>query len=311
MASSTMGTLSPLASQRPSGGPMAAPAPVAALPYPGAPPSTVPMSGGSQPLAAPFVPHTTIPGVAPYQPPAPLGPPPGTIPTGQFTGAAPTLTPTGQFTAPDMASYINSQDYQDQIGQADKATQRSAAFHGNLLSGGTLRSLQDNAARLARGGFQQYFNNSLQSYGTNRDTNAQNFGQNQTVFGDTLAGYGTNRDTNAQNFGQKQTQFGDTLPVYDRAVTAAHTTQDNAQAELDRQAAVQNQAQQEYAQSVEAQRQAAVGGGGMMGHLPAGRPAGGGPGRTNRYGGNFNVDDSASLNNPFGRLPYPGYSYGQ
>ena len=106
-----------------------------------------------------------------------------------------------------------------------------------------------------------FFNNALTAYGTNRDTNAQNFGQSHTAygdqlaghqaeFGDALSGYNTNRETNAQNFDQVR-ELGGYQPA-GMALPGGMANPGNGGAGSD------------YAQSVAAQRQ------GALGRLPAG-----------------------------------------
>ncbi len=239
------------------------------------PPVAGPQSLGQIPAPPPI----QAPPVAPYQPPAPFGyapTSPGTFtgtapkaqpvtpfngsgpqaqPMGGFTGTAPVATTTGSFgggpataafTAPDPTNFQTDPSYQWRLSQGLTALDRGAAARGTLLTGGTLKASQDygqNAASQEYGNAynralqtygtnrdtnQQNFGQSLATYGTNRDTNAQNFSQGQTGFQDTLAGYDANRATNAQNFGQKQTSYQDALAGYD---TNRQTAAQNAEAQ--------------------------------------------------------------------------------
>lgn len=133
-----------------------------------------------------------------------FAPPGGSSPT------APTATSFGAFTAPDPANFQHSPSFGYDMDQMLRAVQRSAAARGTLLTPDTLKSLQSNAMGLASRDYQNAFTNALNVYNTNRDTNAQNFGQRHTVFGDELAGhqadfrnaldtFTTNRDTTAGN----------------------------------------------------------------------------------------------------------------
>jgi hypothetical protein len=110
----------------------------------------------------------------------------------QFTGNAPAATPYGDFIAPTAANFEHSPDYQYLQDEQAKARQRSAAARGTLLNTGTVKGLQRDAAGIAAGDFQNAFNRSLQGYTTNRDTNAQNFGQATTQFRGDLDIFGAN-----------------------------------------------------------------------------------------------------------------------
>jgi hypothetical protein len=110
----------------------------------------------------------------------------------QFTGNAPAATPYGDFIAPTAANFEHSPDYQYLQDEQARARQRSAAARGTLLNTGTVKGLQRDAAGIAAGDFQNAFNRSLQGYTTNRDTNAQNFGQATTQFRGDLDIFGAN-----------------------------------------------------------------------------------------------------------------------
>ena len=128
----------------------------------------------------------------------PALPPPYTSPadlTGRtFLGRAPTATPYGDFAPPSEADFLRSQGSQFLQDQQQKAIQRSAAARGTLLNGGTLKALQANAVGNAAQDYGNAFNRALQTYGTNRDTNAQNFGQFNTQFRGDLDVFGANND---------------------------------------------------------------------------------------------------------------------
>ncbi len=251
---------------RPAGGPLATNAPIAQLPVGSTAPGSLmnaPPQAPGQPLAT--VPHTVIPQIAPYTAPAPLGPPPGTIQTGQFT-------------APDANNFTKDPSFQWRLSQGLKAIQGSAAAHGTLLNTDTVRSLSDYAGGAASQEYGNAYNRALQSYNTNRDTNQVNFGQNQTV-------------------------FGDTLPIYDRKVAAAQTAQQQQQAQMDRDAAAQNQNAAEYAQMVEAQRASSMPALSSRPPMGAAGPAGAAP--RGRWGAGF---DPYTLN--YGYRGIPGLSLG-
>lgn len=152
----------------------------------------------SQPV--PMPPNTT----PPYTPPSPQ----------TFGGHAPTPTPYGTFTAPDPTNFQHSPDYQYLLGEQARASQRSAAARGTLLSGGFVKSMQRDAAGIAAGDYQNAYNRALGTYTTNRDTNAQNFGQEMGQFQGNLNAF--NANTNATlGYGRlgldaQQNQYGQT-----------------------------------------------------------------------------------------------------
>ncbi len=176
------------------------------------PPKIDPFTG-APPAAAPVVPFT---GAAPTA--TPYGTFTGTAPTatpyGAFTGTAPTATPYGTFTAPDPTSFKTDPSYEWRLSQGLKGLERSAARRGTLLTGGLLKAEQDYGQNAASQEYGNAYQRALSAYGTNRDTNAQNYGQNLNSYQAELARYNTNRDTNSQNFGQAQTRYQDDVTGY-------------------------------------------------------------------------------------------------
>lgn len=207
------------------------------LPGQNGPTGSLQMVAGGTPSAAP------APALPPGGLPAGIAPPPtapAATPFGTFTppaGAlptAPSATPYADFVAPNPADVANDPAYQFRVAEANKAMQRSAAANGTLLTGGLQKSLARYNQGLASEEAANAFNRALQTYTANRDTNAQNFGQQHTAYGDALAGhqadfgnalaaYGANRDTNAANFGQQQDIFGDQLGAFTATTNAADT----------------------------------------------------------------------------------------
>ncbi len=299
-------------------------APIAPPPVTGDPRQGVlglPAGGDPRPAGGPMAaPATTVPPIAPYTPPTVPNPPPPIAPTapGTFTGPPPNVTPTGTFTAPDANTFTTDPSYQWRLSQGLKAIQGSAAARGTLLSGATEKSLSDYAGGSASQEYGNAYNRALQSYDTNRDTNAQNFGQNQAIYGDTLDAYKTNADTGL-NYGRlgldtQRTGFDEASQTYDQRLNAAKMAQAQQQAQNDRQADVANQAAEAYAQTVAQQRADAAAPGGRRMGAPASYgaapgAAGGGVARQGYGYGTFAAPETG-LNNRYGQLPYPGYSYG-
>lgn len=142
-------------------------------------PTLPPLAAPGTPLAAPKPSYTS---------PADL--------TGKtFLSHAPTPTPYGDFAGLDPATFARSPDSLYSQGQQQQAIERSAAMRGTLLNGGTLKALQENAAGLASQDYGNAFNRALQTYTTNRDTNAQNFGQTNQQFRGDLDIFGANNNS--------------------------------------------------------------------------------------------------------------------
>ncbi len=79
---------------------------------------------------------------------------------------------TQQFTAPTAAEAAQTPGYQFTLDQGTQAINRSAAATG--LSGGTLKALTQYGQGLASTTYQQSYNNSLNSFNTNRAATMQN-----------------------------------------------------------------------------------------------------------------------------------------
>lgn len=139
----------------------------------------------------------TLPGLTPV-PVTPAAAPPSLYAspadlTGRtFLGRAPTATPYGDFVAPDPSQVANDPYYQFRMAEGEKGLQRNAAARGTLLNGGTLKALERYRSGLASEEAGKAFDRALTVYGTNRDTNAQNFGQANTQFRGDLDVFGEN-----------------------------------------------------------------------------------------------------------------------
>lgn len=89
----------------------------------------------------------------------------------QTIGTAGNLTPASlneawntPFVAPTAAEAAATPGYQFQLQQGEQALQRSAAAQGNLLTGGTLKDLNDYAQGVASTNYQTAYNNALNQY---------------------------------------------------------------------------------------------------------------------------------------------------
>jgi len=96
------------------------------------------------------------------------------------------------FKAPDQLTLENDPGYQARLKLGSDALERSAAAKGTLLTGGTLKDLNQFAQDYGSNEFQNVFNRSLQDYGTNRGNAFQNY---QTNYQNALDAYKTNFDT--------------------------------------------------------------------------------------------------------------------
>ena len=172
-----------------------------------------------------------------------------TAPT--FTRRAPTPTPYGDFVAPNPADIANDPGYQFRSAEGEKAIQRSAAAHGTLLSGGTLKSLERYRQGIASDEAGKAFDRALAAYTTNRGTNAQNFDQQMGAFGGDLNAFGAN--TNAGlgygRLGLDTAQYNDA-----NAWRTAEAQQANQQGVNDYTAAEQDRASSDYARQVDEAR---------------------------------------------------------
>jgi len=166
--------------------------------------NTIPQPMQPTPLQAPTLPAS--PTAPPFNWQAPT------------IGPAPTATPYGDFHAPDPTQMAADPYYQFRLDQANKGAQRSAASHGTLLSGGFQQALAKLNQGLASEEGDKIYGRALQTYGTNRDTNQQNYGQS-------LAGYqaGTGAALDAGRLGLSGETAG-----YDRRYGALRDTYNDA-----------------------------------------------------------------------------------
>jgi hypothetical protein len=144
------------------------------------------------------------------------------------------------------------------LSQGTRAIQRGAAAHGTLLTGGLQGRLLQFGQELASDENQKAFDRARLSYGMNRDTNAQNFGQAMaTHSADTGAALDTGRLNLAgqtadydRSYGAQRDTFND---ARDAAGTQANVINANAQAE-----AMFRQQMSDYNAQLEAQKAADV-----------------------------------------------------
>lgn len=109
---------------------------------------------------------------------------------------------TGQFTPPTAAQAEATPGFQFTLKQGQDAIQNSAAAQGNLLSGGTLASLDKYSQGLASTNYQQAFNNALTQY----DSTYNTFQNNQANKFNRLASVAGLGQTTANQLGQQGQQ---------------------------------------------------------------------------------------------------------
>jgi hypothetical protein len=118
---------------------------------------------------------------------------------------------TGTFQAPTAAQAAATPGYQFALQQGQQAIQRSAAAQGNLLSGGTLKALDQYSQGLSDTNYQQIYNNQFNQYlqGYNQ------FQNNQANLYNRLAGLAGTGQVSATNLGNTGVatgaQVGNTL----------------------------------------------------------------------------------------------------
>lgn len=122
---------------------------------------------------------------------------------------APTPTTYGDFVAPNPVDVASDPYYQFRAKEGEKALQRSAAARGTLLTGGMLKALEGYRQGLASEEAGNAFNRALSTYTTNRDTNAQNFGQQMGSYNAGLSGFNaaTGADTAYGTLGLNRDRF--------------------------------------------------------------------------------------------------------
>ncbi len=140
-------------------------------------------------------------------PPAPVYNP-ITAPT--YTAPAPLAAAT-PYTLPTAADAKATPGYQFTQDEQMRLLQNSAAAHGGLLNGGTLRDLQTNAGNIADTYYNSRVNQSLGAYNTNETTREGIYGLNANT-GLNAFNANTNAllNTNAQNTAGQNQQFQNT-----------------------------------------------------------------------------------------------------
>lgn len=93
--------------------------------------------------------------------------PPPALPT---TVPLPNYTPPPPFQAPSVADALAQPGYQFTLGQGENAIQNWAAAKGTLNSSGTANALTDYAENAAQADYQTVYDNMLQAYNTNYQT---------------------------------------------------------------------------------------------------------------------------------------------
>lgn len=111
---------------------------------------------------------------------------------GSYTAATPAPRPYGDFVAPNPGAFASDPSYQWRFREGQRALERGAAARGTLLTGRLQARLADEGQQMASQEYGNAFNRALQTYITNRDTNAQNYGQDVTSHGAGLNAFQAN-----------------------------------------------------------------------------------------------------------------------
>lgn len=120
---------------------------------------------------------------------------PGLPDLSQFKTPNPLQPWTGSFTAPTYDEALNTPGFQFRLGEGMKALQRSAAAKGTLLTGGTLKGMNDYAQSSASQEYGNTYNRAYNEYDTRRTdfltneanryrSEAQNLGMNWGINSD-------------------------------------------------------------------------------------------------------------------------------
>jgi len=110
----------------------------------------------------------------------------------------------GTFRAPTAEEAAATPGEQFAFSEGQKAIQRSAAATGGVLSGGTLKALDQYSQNLASQYYQQAYNNALNTFNTNRQAGLQNLTALSSYGGQlaNLGQFGTSQfNTAASNYG--------------------------------------------------------------------------------------------------------------
>lgn len=151
--------------------------------------------------------------------PAPSVPDPSNYPAANVPSLRPPPDPlapwTGTFTAPTKDSILNDPEFQARLENGMRTIQRSAAAKGTLLTGGTLRGLDEMGQQEAGKSYGNAYNRAYNEYDTRRtdflnneanrfNSQSQNwqgqFGQEQGIFGDQFANRGQTWGMNSDYF---------------------------------------------------------------------------------------------------------------
>ncbi|HEY3158182.1 MAG TPA: hypothetical protein VGJ78_04400 [Vicinamibacterales bacterium] len=210
-------------------------------------PGRLPLRAIDTPAMQNYMAPAPTPQVAPNLPPSPT----------RTVVSAPAPTPYGTFTAPDPNAVASDPYYQFRLSEGLKQQQRGAAARGTLLTGAFQKALLGYGQGLASEEGANIYDRALRSYTTNRDTNAQNFGQGMQSYTGSLAG-------SDRTYGAARDAYGD---ARDAAVNTAAVTNANTSAMDDYRRYVEAQ---QAAQSLQPQSPNPLGRGrGFYGQLPS------------------------------------------
>jgi hypothetical protein len=172
------------------GGGATAPSPGATPPPAATPPQVGPPSGANPGAPTPNLPSYTPPPAFSYD---------------AYTAATPFSY--SDFVAPDPGDLANDPWTQYTLKSQQDAINKSAAAKGVLNTGGTINDLLQNAQAIDSQGYQNLWNNKLQTYSTNRGNAFDTYNTNE---GNRFQDYATNRQNAVDTYNTNyQTQYKD------------------------------------------------------------------------------------------------------
>lgn len=155
---------------------------------------------------------------------------------GRFADKAPTAERYKDFAFDFQQDPMAQQAYKFRTAEGQRAMQNSAAARGTLLSGSFAKALQNYGQEAASQEYGNAYNRALTSYGTNRDTAQQHFGNQMATYGGNLNRFQANAQAALgegnlglqaatagwdRNYQLARTQWQDEADAAQRAASAA------------------------------------------------------------------------------------------